>query len=124
MQGETSGSFTCNALGMDEGKLMYVPITLNGAKMEKCMIDTGVEVNVISTSLALKTGLSYEPAFIKAIQGFNGATTPVVGIATCVMEMAPSLLKIEEKFLVVDTIFRGSIIAKTHAGRLWIDFGL
>lgn len=120
MRREESGDYICNALGMNEGQLMYVPITLNGAKLERCMIDTGAEVNVISANLALKSGLTYQPAYIKEIQGFNGAPTKVVGIATCTMEMAPSQQPKEEKFLVVESIPGGPIIGMPTLNR----FGL
>ena len=110
VEGESSGSFTCNALDNEAGKLMYVPVMLNGGKVDTCMIDTGAEINVISADLARKHGLTYKPALIREIRGFNGVPTPVVGMATCAMEMAPSEKKCEEKFLVVDVITGGPII--------------
>ena len=70
-------------VSLEDQITLHTPIWINGIKFNRCLIDTGSEVNVISMKDAIKHGFEYEMGGIQKISGFNGTTNAVDGMMTC-----------------------------------------
>ena len=91
-----------NVVGQEEPRRKaYINAKLNGIDVHRCLVDTGSDVNVIPQSLATKLNLKLSPATLKAIRGFNGQFSRVIGEFTGQFEFGPAEEAQPTKFLVV-----------------------
>ena len=90
--------------------LLHTPCWLNGQKVQKCLIDTGSEVNLMSLRDATRRSIPYAPGGVRAIKDFSGDVTSVMGIAVCDMNFLPNVDTTQVEFLVVRNLSDGPII--------------
>ena len=78
-----------SVIGIQDQTALHTPVWINGVKFNRCLIDTGSEVNLISVKDAIKHGFVYELAGIKKIRGFNGSSSFVDGSMECEIRLGP-----------------------------------
>ena len=75
---------------MEKAKtLMFTPISVNGVKFSRCLVDTGSEVNLIPTRAVTANGFSYSPGEISAIKGFDGHEGQIIGGLLAQVQLGP-----------------------------------
>ena len=91
-------------------QLLYTPAEIDGHAFRRCMVDTGSEVNVLPLKEAVRFGIPYDPCAITQIIGFNGSPSPVEGLASCSLSVAPCEGSVVGKFLVTSGVSGGPIL--------------
>ena len=71
--------------------LMFTPVSVNGVKFSRCLVDTGSEVNLIPTRAITANGFSYSPGEISAIKGFNGHEGQIIGGLLAQVQLGPMI---------------------------------
>ena len=83
---------------------LHTPMWINGVKFPRCLIDTGVEVNLISIKDAIEYGFSYNMGGIQKIKGFNGGVSTVDGVVECEILLGPCGEPKKMEFMVTSVV--------------------
>ena len=90
-QGTTPAvSSTETRKGSQVGRLLYVPIHVNGFRLSRCLIDTGAQVNLIPKKDVVRQGWMYDMAGAKVISGFSGDTHPMDSVLKATVTLGPT----------------------------------
>ena len=68
--------------------------------MDRGLIDTGAQANIIPLSLVTKQGWVYQPATITTIRSYNNETAPVAGVLKCSLKFGPMKKAEDVEFLI------------------------
>ena len=68
-----------NAADQESRTLMFTPLWVQGVKIDRCLVDTGSEVNVFPLKDMTKNGFSYSLDGVHLIKSFDGSVSKSLG---------------------------------------------